>query len=224
MNTGKSKRGSSQGIGENKRFSSGRNNQAGGGRKMKRTIRHIMLVMIFGLIPFVTLQVHAEQKATPMGTHDTMFGGEGEKGNVEFQRVPPWEGMRRHWRGVPRTIMGKIYLWQRYVIDHRHVLGLTDQQVDEIGSGLNSQRKYRISKRAARTVLIMEIEEMLSKEPVDLAKVEEKVKSVEAISAGMVMEEIRTLEKVLSILTPDQRKTVEEFIKESTFTRGIGDY
>jgi Spy/CpxP family protein refolding chaperone len=191
---------------------------------MKRTIEHTMLVMIFGLIPFVTSQVHAEQKATPLKTQGTMLGEEGEKGNVAPQGVPSWSGMRHYWRRVPRTLMGKIYLWERYVMDHRHALGLTDQQVDEIGSGLNSQRKYRISKRADRTVLIMEIEEMLSKEPVDLAKVEEKVKSVEAISAGMVMEEIRTLEKVLSILTPDQRKTVEEFIKESTFTRGIGDY
>ena len=135
--------------------------------------------------------------------------------------LSPWEGMRRHWRGVPRTIMGKIYLWQRYVIDHRHVLGLTDQQVDEIGSGLNSQRKYWISKRADRTVLIIEIEELLSKDPADLAKVEEKVKSVQAISTGMVIQEIHTLEKILSILTPDQRETVQEFMKESTFTRMI---
>jgi hypothetical protein len=191
---------------------------------MKRTIRRIMWIMVFGLIPFLTLQVGAEQKGTPMGTQGGTLGEAGEKGNVEPQRVPPWVGMRQHWRRVPRTLMGKIFLWQRYVIGHRHVLGLTDQQVDEIGSGLNSQRKYWISKRADRTVLIMEIEELLSKEPVDLVKVEEKVKSVQAISTGMVMEEIRTLDKVLSILTPEQRKTVQEFMRESTFTRLISAY
>jgi Spy/CpxP family protein refolding chaperone len=201
-----------------------RNDQARGRRKMKRTIRLVMWTMVFGLISFLTLQVRAEQKGTPMETKGGTVSQGGEKGNVESQGVTPWAGRRHHWGRVPRTLMGKIYLWERYVMDHRDVLGLTDQQVDEIGSGLNSQRKYWISKRADRTVLIMEIEELLSKGPLDLSKVEEKVKSAQAISAGMVMEEIRTLEKVLSILTPDQRKAVEEFMKESTFTGVIRAY
>jgi Spy/CpxP family protein refolding chaperone len=136
----------------------------------------------------------------------------------------PWTGMREHWRRVPPSLLGKIYLWERYLIGHREFLGLTEQQVDDIGSRLNAQRRYWITKRADRRVLIMEIQELLLKSPVDLAKVEEKVKAVEGLSSDIVMEEIRTLEKVLSILTPEQRKAAEEYMKESTFTWRITAY
>ena len=62
------------------------------------------------------------------------------------------------------------------------------------------------------------------KQPVDFAKVDEKVKMVEGLSTEMAMKRIDTLEKVLSILTQEQRKTVEAFMKESTFTETIRAY
>jgi Spy/CpxP family protein refolding chaperone len=96
--------------------------------------------------------------------------------------------------------------------------------VNEIGSRLNDQRKTWVSKRADQMILFMETEDLLLKEPLDLKKVEEKVKAIQALSGEMFMEEIRTLEKVLSVLTPEQRKTVEEFMRESTFTRRIMAY
>ena len=135
-----------------------------------------------------------------------------------------WVGMREHWRRVPRTLAGKIYLWEQYIMGHRHALGLSEQQVNEIGSRLNDQRKTWVSKRADQMILFMETEDLLLKEPLDLKKVEEKVKAIQALSGEMFMEEIRTLEKVLSVLTPEQRKTVEEFMRESTFTRRIMAY
>ena len=79
-------------------------------------------------------------------------------------------------------------------------------------------------KNADRRVLIMEIQELLLKDPVDLSMVEEKAKSVQALSTDMVMNEIRTLEKVLSVLTPEQKKTAEEFMKDSTFISRVWAY
>jgi hypothetical protein len=190
---------------------------------MKKAVKRIVWMVVLSLTPFLALQVPGVQAETRGG--QGMKAGQGsEKTVVERERTTPWVGMREHWRRVPRTLEGKIFLWERYVIGHRNFLDLTEKQVDEIGSRLNAQRKYRIGKRADRIILIMEIEELLSKEPVDLAKVEEKVDSVQGLSKDMVMEQIRSLEEVLSILTPEQRKAVEEFMRESTFTRKIMGY
>jgi hypothetical protein len=191
---------------------------------MKKTIRGILWITVFGLIPFLALQARAVHGGDPMGAQ-RMRAGEGvETGDAGPRGMTPWVGMREHWRRVPPTLLGKIYFWEHYIIGHRSFLLLTEQQLDEIGSSLNAQRKYWIRKRADRRVLIMEIQELLSEEPVDLAKVEEKVRAMQALSTDMVMEEIRTLEKVLSILTPEQRKAVEEFMRESAFTRRISAY
>jgi hypothetical protein len=191
---------------------------------MKRAVMSIVGIMVFGLIPFLTLQVRAVHGGAPTGAQSMEPGEEVQKGDLESQKMTPWTGMTEHWRRVPRSLLGKIYLWERYLIGHRQFLVLTEQQVDDIGSRLNAQRRFWIAKRADRRVLIMEIQELLLKDPVDLAKVEEKVKAVEGLSTDIVMEEVRTLEKVLSILTPEQRKAVEEYMKESTFTWRIRAY
>lgn len=191
---------------------------------MKKNIRRIIWIMVLGLTPFLALQVFAAQEGTSMGGQGITASEGLERGDAEPQQMTHSMGMREHWRSVPPTLMGKIYLWERYVMGHRHFLGLTIQQVDEIGSSLNAQRRYWIGKRANRTILIMEIHELLLKDPVDLKKVEEKVKAVQALSTEMAMEEIRTLEKVLSILNHEQRKAVEDFMRESTFTRRIRAY
>ena len=191
---------------------------------MKRTARRIICIMVFGLLLLPALQAPAAQGEGPAGFRGMTTGAGSGTGDVEPQPMTPWVGMRGHWTKVPRTLMGKIYLWERYLIGHRNFLLLTEQQVDEIGSALNTQRKYWIGKDADRRVLIIEIEELLAKGPADLAKVEEKVKAVQALSADIAMEEIRTLEKVLSILTPQQRKAAEEFMRETTFTRTIRAY
>ena len=191
---------------------------------MTKTIKRIIRIMILGLTPFLALQVLAVEKGIPMGSQGKTAGEGAEKGSVEPQRITPWTGMREHWRRVPPTLLGKIALWERYVMGHRHSLGLTEQQSDEIGLLLYTQRRYWITKRADRMVLIMELQELLLKQPVDFAKVDEKVKMVEGLSTEMAMKRIDTLEKVLSILTPEQRKTVEAFMKESTFTETIRAY
>ncbi|MEJ2723587.1 MAG: hypothetical protein P8175_02880 [Deltaproteobacteria bacterium] len=191
---------------------------------MKRAVMSIMGIMVFGLIPFLTLQVHAAPGGAPMAAQGMTAGQGAQKGDLKPQNTAPWTGTTGYWQRVPRPLLGKIYFWERYLIGHRQVLGLTEQQLDDIGSMLNAQRRFRIAKRADRRVLIMEIQELLVKGPVDLAKVEEKVKAAETISTDTVMEEIRTLEKVLSVLTPEQRKAVEEYMKESTFTWRIRAY
>jgi Spy/CpxP family protein refolding chaperone len=193
-------------------------------RKMKKSIERFIWIMVLGLTPFIALQTFAAQGETPKDSQ-VVTGGEGSEGsNIEPRNIAPWMGMREEWQRAPRTLGGKIYLWERYIIEHRQDLGLTLNQQDEIGSRLRDQRKEWVQKRARKIVLFMDVEDLLLKEPVDVKKVEEKVKAIEALSAEMFMDQIRTLEKVLSILNPEQRKTVEDFIRESTFSSGVRAY
>jgi Spy/CpxP family protein refolding chaperone len=191
---------------------------------MKKGIKRFIWIMVLGLTPFLAMQVLAAQGGTATGGQSVTGGAGSEKSGMELQKMAQWAGVREHWRRVPPTLGGKIYLWEHYIISHRDVLDLTLQQLNDIGARLNDQRRNWIGKRADETILFMEIEDLLLKEPMDLKKVEEKVKAIQALSGEMFMEEIRTPEKVLSLLTPEQRSMVREFMRESTFTRRIGDY
>jgi Spy/CpxP family protein refolding chaperone len=193
-------------------------------RTMKKGIRTFTWIMVLGLTLLFAMQVFAAQGGAPTASQSAV-GSEGpEVTGIEPQNIAPWMGMREEWRRFPRTLAGRIYLWERYITEHRHDLGLTLNQQDEIGSWLRDQRKKWVQKRADRIVLFMDVEDLLLKEPLDVKKVEEKVKAIQALSAEMFMDQIRTLEKVLSILTPEQRKTVEDFMRESTFSPGVGAY
>ena len=189
-----------------------------------RKNRIIIMMMFFTIVSLFSLQGYAAAEETPGGTRDMTTGEWAHKGYMSHSMTGPWAGMREHWRTVPKNLMGKIFLWERYLIGHRNILHLTEEQVDKIGSELNAQKEYRISNEAKRRVLILEIEEMLVKGNTDLTKVEEKLKTVNTLLSDTAMKEIRTLEKVLSILTPEQQKTAKEFMRESTFTRRIMAY
>jgi Spy/CpxP family protein refolding chaperone len=191
---------------------------------MKKGIRRFIWIMVLGLTAPFAMQVFAAQGVAPTAGQAAV-GSEGpEVTGIEPQNIAPWRGMREEWRRFPRTLAGKIYLWEGYITEHRHDLSLTLNQQDEIGSRLRDQRKKWVQKRADKIVLFMDVEDLLLKEPLDVKKVEEKVKAIEALSAEMFMDQIRTLQKVLSILTPEQRKTVEDFMRESTFSSGVGAY
>ena len=191
---------------------------------MNKSIKGFIWMIVLGLIPLLALQAFAAQGETPKGSQ-AVTGGEGsEETGIEPQNIAPWMGMREEWRRVPRTLGGKIHLWERYLIEHRRDLGLTLNQQDEIGSVLRDQRKKWVQKRANQSVFFMEVDDLLLKEPMDLKKMDEKVKAIQALSAEMFMDEIRTLEKVLSLLTPEQRKTVEDYMRESTLLLGTRAY
>jgi Spy/CpxP family protein refolding chaperone len=193
-------------------------------RTMEKGIRKFIWVMVLGLTLSFAMQVFAAQEGASTGSQVAIGSDGPEVTGIEPRNIAPWMGMREEWQRAPRTLGGKIYLWERYIIEHRQDLGLTLNQQDEIGSRLRDQRKEWVQKRARKIVFFMDVEDLLLKEPVDVKKVEEKVKAIEALSAEMFMDQIRTLEKVLSILTPEQRKTVEDFIRESTFSPGVRAY
>ena len=86
---------------------------------------------------------------------------------------------------------------------------------------MNDQRKYIVQKTADQRILLIDIEQLLIKEPYDLKKVEEKVKVLEDLNVEITMAEVQTLGKALAVLTPEQRQKMLAIFRESRF---IGPY
>ena len=115
-----------------------------------------------------------------------------------------------------------LHQWGSCFFTQKEQLGLTDEQLDQIQSILNSHMKYAIRKNADGRVLLIEIQELLVKEKVNLGEVKGKVQSLEGLNTDMNMEGIRTLEEALGVLTPEQQKKAKGLFKTSTCMGAMG--
>jgi Spy/CpxP family protein refolding chaperone len=134
----------------------------------------------------------------------------------------PVMGLRGPGRIEARGLEVMLHIWQSYFFLQRHPLRLTGDQSDKIESILNDQERSLTLKNADRKILLIDIRQLLVREPIDLKKVEEKVKALEALNAEIIMAEIETLEKALAVLTPEQRQKMLSLFKESRFTGPFG--
>jgi Spy/CpxP family protein refolding chaperone len=131
---------------------------------------------------------------------------------------------------MPRGAMGCqnidlariLHQWGSCLFTQKEQLELTDEQLDQIQSILNSHMKYAIRKNADGRVLLIEIQELLVKEKVNLGEVKEKVQSLEGLNTDMNMEGVRTLEEALGVLTPEQQKKAKALFKTSTCMGAMG--
>jgi len=119
-------------------------------------------------------------------------------------------------------LMKILHHWASCFVTQKDQLGLTDSQVDQIQSILNSHMKYAIPKNADRRVLLIEIQELLVKDKVNLKEVEAKVKAMERLNAELDMQGVRTLEEALSCLTSEQQIKAKALFKKSVCMRAMG--
>ena len=119
-------------------------------------------------------------------------------------------------------LMKILHQWGSCFFTQKDQLRLTDPQVDQIQSILNSHMKYAIRKNADRRVLLIEIQELLVKEKVNLGEVEGKIKALEGLNTEMSMQGVRTLEEALSVLTPEQQKEAKALFKTSACMKAMG--
>jgi Spy/CpxP family protein refolding chaperone len=121
-----------------------------------------------------------------------------------------------------RGLIAMLHIWQTYFFIQKGPLKLTEDQIDRIDSILNDQRKYIVQKMADQRILLIDIEQLLIREPYDLKKVEEKVKGLEDLNVEITMAEVQTLGKALAVLTPEQRQKMLAIFRESRFTGPYG--
>jgi len=121
-----------------------------------------------------------------------------------------------------RGLIAMLHIWETYFFLQKGPLKLTEDQVARIDSILNDQRRYIVQKTADQRILLIDIEQLLIKEPYDLKKVEEKVKALEDLNVEITMAEVQTLGKALAVLTPEQQQKMLAIFRESRFTGPYG--
>lgn len=95
-------------------------------------------------------------------------------------------------------------------------LGLTSDQVKALESLRSEFEKEATRRSADLQISEIELSELLRAEPVDLAKVEAKLRQVEGVRTDIRLSRIRTLEKGKALLTPEQRKKLESLVPRAS--------
>jgi Spy/CpxP family protein refolding chaperone len=65
----------------------------------------------------------------------------------------------------------------------------------------------------------MDLKSLLEVQPVDMAKVEGKVREIERFHADIRLARIRAIEKAKELLTAEQKKKLQELMAERSITR-----
>ena len=126
-------------------------------------------------------------------------------------------GMRREMHGRRGDMRGEGQRWQRHgrhhrmpslaaiALRHRAELGLNPQQVESLQKLQLDARRAAVQGRANAELAALDLGGLLRSEPVDMAKVEAKVREREKLRADGRLAFIRANEQGKAQLTTDQR-------------------
>jgi Spy/CpxP family protein refolding chaperone len=144
------------------------------------------------------------------------------------------EELGQAWDVLGRELQGLFHLWQEHlgstgireegppismIIRNREKLGLSTEQVRNLERLRNDFQKESIRKEADIRVAKMDLDDLLAAQPVDMTKVEAKVREIERLRADLRFARIRTVQKGKEQLSADQRKKLDELHSESQLTR-----
>lgn len=105
------------------------------------------------------------------------------------------------------------------MLDHRSELGLTAAQVQELEGIRADFQREAIKLDADQRIAQMDLTALLRTDPVDMAKVESKVRELERLRADMRLGRIRAIERGKAQLTPEQRGKLQALLGDVTRPR-----
>jgi hypothetical protein len=105
------------------------------------------------------------------------------------------------------------------MLRHREKLGLSPDQVKNLEQLRDNFQKESIRKEADLRVAEMDLNSLLEAQPVDMAKVEAKIREMERLRADLRLGRIRTIEKGKDQLTADQRKKLQDLLSDRITAR-----
>ena len=106
----------------------------------------------------------------------------------------------------------------------RHIatmLGLDDNQTEQVKPFLYKLRKDMIKKRAEIEVAEVDLEEILGKVPVDMKAVEAKVKQIASLKADAALLHIQGIQDIKAKLNPEQKKKLTEMMQSKGMEGGM---
>ena len=100
--------------------------------------------------------------------------------------------------------------FRNYVMMMMMNLGLDQKQKEAVHETIDRTVKDLIKKRSDLLVAIIDLEDIIQREPIDINAAESKLKQIEPIKSAMFLTQLKALEEIRSILTPEQRDKLME--------------
>lgn len=159
----------------------------------------------------VQLQQHLEMGRGPMGG-PPMGQMDGPMGpGMRGQRGMMGPGMP----GMPGMI-GPMSPAERPLITialhHRAEIGLSPEQVTQLEALRDAFAREAIRRDADIRIGELDVQGLLAAEPMDLAKVEAKIREVAQMRADLRVARLKTIEQGRAVLTPDQKTRLQELL------------
>ena len=103
------------------------------------------------------------------------------------------------------------------MLRNRERLGLTVDQVKHLEQLRNDFAKESIRSEANLRIAELDLTSLLEAQPVDMARVEAKIREIERIRADLRIARVRSIEKGKAQLSADQRRKLQELEADQNF-------
>jgi Spy/CpxP family protein refolding chaperone len=105
------------------------------------------------------------------------------------------------------------------MLRHRDKLGLSADQVQNLERLRDSFQRETIRSEADLRIADMDLTSLLSADPVDLQKVEAKIREIERLKSDLRFARIRAIEKGKALLNAEQRAKLNNLITGPRYSR-----
>jgi Spy/CpxP family protein refolding chaperone len=96
------------------------------------------------------------------------------------------------------------------ILSNKEMLGLSADQVRKLEQLRDNFQRQSIRTEADLRIIELDIAAFMDNEPVELAKVEQKIREGEKLRADLRIARIRVIEQAKALLNPEQKKKFQE--------------
>jgi len=158
-----------------------------------------------GLALVLGLTIPAAAAPDIAATAHPQVGRSMERSEMQGQRH--FGGWQRHMRQGRHSRRGRSVIG--FALRHRQELSLTPQQIETLKKLGMDSRRAAIRAGADRKVAQLDLMTLRQSDPVDMGKVEAKVREIERLRADSRLAAIRMDEQAKAQLTPEQREKLK---------------
>ena len=194
---------------------------------MKATAVLVGLALVLGLAGPVAVMAAEPDRLVPAGNEG--FGAGGDRPGMQGPGMMHGQGMRGpghpggwrhgfgHFRGHRRpSFIGML-------LRHQQELGLTTQQVDSLRKLGMDARRAEIRRSADQRVAQLDLMSLRLSDPMDMGKVETKVREIEKLKGDGRIAAFRTLDAARGQLTPEQKEKLKALWAARMQRHGSGE-
>jgi Spy/CpxP family protein refolding chaperone len=150
-----------------------------------------------------------------------VHGAEGLQPSIPDELTDAWDRLQRalqNWTGQLRERFGGREAREdrpviSLILNNKDYLRLSAEQVSKLEQLRDNFQRQSIRTEADTRILDLDVAALLDNQPVDLPKVEQKIRESEKLRADLRIARVRAIEQAKALLTPEQRKKFYESIE-----------